>query len=58
MNSEFLLEVDRFSDEAHRSVGQVRKYTGEPYIVHPREVAAMVAAHGADEEVIAAALLL
>lgn len=57
MNSEFLQEVDRFAEEAHRSVSQVRKYTGEAYIVHPREVAAMVAAHGADEEVVAAALL-
>lgn len=57
MNSEFLRQVDAFADAAHRSVNQVRKYTGEAYIVHPREVAAMVAETGAEEEVIAAALL-
>lgn len=27
-----------FAREAHASVNQVRKYTGEPYIVHPIEV--------------------
>lgn len=57
MNSQFLLKVDAFAEAAHRAVSQVRKYTGEAYIVHPREVAAMVAETGADEEVIAAALL-
>ena len=27
-----------FATAAHAAVGQTRKYTGEPYIVHPREV--------------------
>lgn len=29
-------EVDKFAEECHR--GQFRKYTNEPYIVHPRRV--------------------
>ena len=29
-----------FAEKAHR--GQLRKYTGEPYIVHPAEVAKIV----------------
>lgn len=32
-----------FATAAHAAVGQVRKYTGEPYIVHPAEVASIVA---------------
>lgn len=31
-----------FATAAHAAVGQVRKYTGEPYIVHPIEVAELV----------------
>jgi (p)ppGpp synthase/HD superfamily hydrolase len=30
--------ADAFAAAAHASVGQTRKYSGEPYIVHPREV--------------------
>jgi (p)ppGpp synthase/HD superfamily hydrolase len=37
--------------------GQVRKYTGEPYIVHPARVAALVASVTNDNNVIAAAWL-
>ena len=43
-----------FAEKAH--TGQARKYTGEPYIVHPREVARIVARVGSDE-MVAAALL-
>ena len=43
---------------AHASVGQKRKYTGEPYIVHPAEVARIVASvPGATEDMVAAAWL-
>lgn len=43
---------------AHAAVGQRRKYTNEPYIVHPAEVAAMVAAvPGSTPEMVAAAWL-
>lgn len=31
-----------FADAAHKAVGQVRKYTNAPYIVHPIEVAEIV----------------
>lgn len=47
-----------FSTAAHKAVGQLRKYTNEPYIVHPEEVARIVSAvPGATEEMIAAAWL-
>lgn len=32
--------ADQFAERLHR--GQVRKYTGDPYIVHPRAVRALV----------------
>ncbi len=46
-----------FATRAHASIDQRRKYTGEPYIVHPMAVAELVAATGARPEVVAAALL-
>jgi (p)ppGpp synthase/HD superfamily hydrolase len=43
---------------AHAAVGQKRKYTGEPYIVHPAEVAKIVAGvPGATPDMVAAAWL-
>ena len=50
--------VDRaraFARVAHAE--QTRKYTGEPYVVHTDEVAAIVEAHGGTPEMIAAAHL-
>jgi len=44
-----------FATEAHD--GQVRKYTGEPYITHPIAVSEIVKTVSDDEEMIAAALL-
>jgi (p)ppGpp synthase/HD superfamily hydrolase len=46
-----------FATAAHAAVGQKRKYTGEPYIVHPTEVAAIVAEAGGTDEMVAAAFL-
>jgi (p)ppGpp synthase/HD superfamily hydrolase len=47
-----------FATAAHAAVGQLRKYTFEPYIVHPAEVAALVATvPGHTPEMIAAAWL-
>lgn len=47
-----------FATAAHAAVDQRRKYTNEPYIVHPTEVAAIVAGvPGATQEMIAAAWL-
>ena len=43
---------------AHAAVGQKRKYTGEPYIVHPGEVASIVAGvPGSTPDMVAAAWL-
>lgn len=46
-----------FATAAHAAVKQVRKYTFEPYIVHPAEVAAIVATRPHDPEMLAAAWL-
>lgn len=47
-----------FATAAHAAVGQQRKYTKEPYIVHPTEVATIVmTVPGATDEMIAAAYL-
>lgn len=47
-----------FATAAHAAVKQVRKYTGEPYIVHPAEVAGMIdSLEGATFEMVAAAWL-
>lgn len=44
-----------FAEEAHR--GQSRKYNSEPYMVHPRRVAARAAYLGISESGVAAAFL-
>ncbi|MEN0111740.1 MAG: HD domain-containing protein [Planctomycetota bacterium] len=46
-----------FAEAAHASIDQRRKYSGEPYIVHPRQVAGLVAAVTGDAAMIAAAWL-
>jgi (p)ppGpp synthase/HD superfamily hydrolase len=47
-----------FATAAHGAVGQVRKYTFEPYITHPTEVAMIVEqTPGATDNMIAAAFL-
>lgn len=47
----------RFALVAHNKVGQVRKYTGQPYFVHPWAVAMQVMKVEHDAEMLAAALL-
>lgn len=47
----------KFAIDAHDSIKQVRKYTGEPYWVHVIEVADIVARYGGTDEEIIAALL-
>jgi (p)ppGpp synthase/HD superfamily hydrolase len=49
------LKALNFATDAHR--GQVRKYTGEPYIEHPIAVVALLRTINADEITIAAAYL-
>jgi len=46
-----------FATAAHAAVKQVRKYTFEPYIVHPTEVAGIVASVPHTDEMLAAAWL-
>jgi (p)ppGpp synthase/HD superfamily hydrolase len=46
-----------FATAAHAAVGQVRKYTFEPYIVHPAEVASIVSTVPHTEAMVAAAWL-
>jgi guanosine-3',5'-bis(diphosphate) 3'-pyrophosphohydrolase len=47
-----------FATAAHAAVKQMRKYTGDPYIVHPAEVAAIVDnVPGRTDEMVAAAWL-
>lgn len=46
-----------FAANAHKRHAQIRKYTGEPYIVHPAAVAKLVSSVTKDPEIIAAAFL-
>jgi (p)ppGpp synthase/HD superfamily hydrolase len=46
-----------FATAAHAAVGQLRKYTDEPYIVHPVEVMEIVRSVPHDDGMLAAALL-
>lgn len=46
-----------FATRWHASIGQVRKYTGEPYINHPGAVAELVRSVPHDEAMLAAAWL-
>lgn len=53
-----VLRAGVFAEAAHAAIGQVRKYTGEPYIEHPKEVARLVMSTGwYTDEMLAAALL-
>lgn len=46
-----------YAARAHDSAGQVRKYTGQPYMVHPTEVARIVRSVPHTHEMVAAAYL-
>lgn len=46
-----------FATAAHAAVAQLRKYTNEPYIVHPTEVVSIVAGVEHTDEMLAAAWL-
>jgi (p)ppGpp synthase/HD superfamily hydrolase len=46
-----------FATAAHAAVGQLRKYTNEPYSVHPEDVAVLVASVPHTEAMIATAFL-
>lgn len=46
-----------YATDAHGSINQTRKYTGEPYIVHPVEVMGIVKSVPHNDEMLCAALL-
>jgi (p)ppGpp synthase/HD superfamily hydrolase len=50
-------QAQKMAHEAHDSIGQKRKYTGEPYWVHTDAVASIVSSVTSDEDMIAAAHL-
>ena len=50
-------KAEAVAADAHGKKGQVRKYTGEPYIEHPRAVVALVRSVPHDEAMLAAAWL-
>lgn len=56
-NRSIVSRADSFAAAAHGAINQRRKYTDEPYIVHPREVASILRLHIAQHVAIAAALL-
>lgn len=54
---ELVIKARTFALAAHAAVAQLRKYTNEPYIVHPREVAQIVGTVPHSYEMLAAAWL-
>ena len=54
---EMIEKARTFATAAHAACGQLRKYTYEPYIVHPAEVASIVRSVPHTDEMIAAAWL-
>jgi len=55
--NEFLEKAKQFTIAAHDSINHRRKYTDEPYWVHPERVAKLVSDFTKDDAVIAAAWL-
>jgi (p)ppGpp synthase/HD superfamily hydrolase len=49
--------AERYASHEHGLINQKRKYTGEPYIVHPKRVAEIVKSVTTDKDIIAAAYL-
>lgn len=55
--SRLIVTARIFANAAHAAVGQIRRYTGEPYIVHPEEVLSILQTVEHYKEQAAAALL-
>jgi (p)ppGpp synthase/HD superfamily hydrolase len=55
--TDLITRAREFAITAHESIGQKRKYSDDPYWVHPERVAAMVADFGGTPEMVAAAWL-
>lgn len=54
---ELTYKAQRFAAQAHARAGQTRKFTGEPYIVHPAAVVQILMSVAPSAEMIAAAWL-
>lgn len=52
---ELIKKAEDFAVKKHH--GQTRKFTGEPYVIHPKQVSDLVAQYGGSPEMIAAAWL-
>lgn len=57
MDIDLITKAKEYADQAHSAVGQVRKYTNDPYITHPAAVAHLVGLVTDDPHMIAAAWL-
>lgn len=57
MKTEKTKKAARYSAAAHKRQGQVRKYSGRPYIVHPAAVAKIVQSVAHDEDMVCASWL-
>jgi (p)ppGpp synthase/HD superfamily hydrolase len=57
MHFHLIAEAEKFAKAAHDSINHRRKYTDEPYWVHPARVSNMVASETKDESVVSAAWL-
>lgn len=57
MTDDLIARARRYATEAHARIDQRRKYTGQPYEVHLKAVAGLVARAGGDPAMIAAAWL-
>lgn len=53
----YIRKAYEFAAQAHGSIGQIRRFTGEPYITHPVSVASIVSSITNDHTMISAALL-
>lgn len=56
-NNDLIARAKQFAVDAHNSIGHKRKYTDEPYHVHPERVAKLVSQVTSDTQIIAAAWL-
>ena len=56
-SSDLIYKAKLFAISAHDSINHRRKYTDEPYHVHPERVAKILMSETKDEEIIAAAWL-
>ena len=54
-DSDLIKQAEDFATERHK--GQTRKFSGEPYINHPKAVAQLVSDFGGDAEMVTAAWL-